>query len=330
MRATLHVAFACTLLAACGGGDSGSDGAMETRDSGGAPMGDDAGPPVVAHDAAAPIDAAHATDAAAHEGSAPPPAQPTCTGSAAGAYCGGDQVTNGDPSTLYECPGANKPPSSSQKCPSGCQVNPPGVPDACKVPASPSGYRLPWPAGTPMQLTQDCNDSCCNDHVGVDGYAWDFANGGAFPIVAARGGTVSHLKINSTTGCGSSSCVNDANLIVIDHGDGTQSVYLHAQGMTLAAGVACGGTVKQGQHLATAGTTGWSTGIHLHFQVAKVHTGAPTCECGANGTGCGASTAPWADFWASSAYPTVAIAFDEWPSASQCGNRRIAMPPSQN
>lgn len=181
-----------------------------------------------------------------------------------------------------------------------------------------------------MQLTQDCNDSCCNDHVGNDAYAWDFANGGGFPVHAARGGTITHLKINSTTGCGSSSCVNDANFIVVDHGDGTESVYLHLQGGTLGAGVACGGTVTQGQVLATSGTTGWSTGVHLHFQVNPVHAGAPTCECGANGTTCATTTVPWADFWPNASQPTTAISFVEWPSASTCNNRRITMPASQN
>jgi murein DD-endopeptidase MepM/ murein hydrolase activator NlpD len=206
-------------------------------------------------------------------------------------------------------------------------------PDGGKSDAAPPNgttYKLPWPKGTSMQLTQDCNDSCCADHVGNDQYAWDFANGTGFTIVAARGGTVTHLKINSTTGCGSSTCVNDANFIVIDHGDGTMATYLHLAGGTLKPNVSCGAQVVQGQPLATAGTTGWSTGVHLHFQVSKVHANAPTCECGASGTGCAANTVPWGNFWVSATYPSQAIPFVEWPAASTCANRRITMPASQN
>ncbi|MEZ4220343.1 MAG: M23 family metallopeptidase [Polyangiaceae bacterium] len=255
---------------------------------------------------------------------------PVCLASQSGAYCGNDMMKDADPNTLYQCPGANKAPSSATPCPNGCVVEVQGVADHCKTVTSPGGYKLPWKAGVSMQLTQDCNDACCSDHINDDGYAWDFANGTAFTIVAARGGTVTHLKINSTSGCGSSSCVNDANFIVIDHGDGTQSTYLHLGGMTLSGGVSCGASVSQGQSLAKAGTTGWSTGLHLHFQVSKVHAGAGTCECGSAGTGCAANSVPWGSFWSSPTYPTVPIQFEEWPAASSCNNRRITMPASQN
>ncbi len=255
---------------------------------------------------------------------------PICLGSQAGAYCGDDEMQDADPDTLYDCPGANQSPTSSTFCESGCVVENAGTPDHCALPTSGDSYRLPWPPGITMKLTQDCNDSCCGDHINDDGYAWDFANGGAFTVVAARSGTVTHLKINSTNGCGSSSCVDDANLIVIDHGDGTAATYLHLQGASLASGVSCGATVQRGQALATAGTTGWSTGIHLHFQVGQVHAGAATCECGAAGTGCSSGSVPWSSFWSTPQNPTLQIAFDEWPEASSCADRRITMPASQN
>ncbi len=261
----------------------------------------------------------------------PPSGTPKCLGSAAGAYCGSDMMENADPNTLYTCPGAGMEPTQATPCAEGCAVAPPGSPDYCKsAPGSANSYRLPWHAGTSMQLTQDCNDSCCSDHVGNDKYSWDFARGGEFTVVAARGGTITHLKMNSTTGCGSSSCANYANYIVIDHGDGTQSTYLHLKGGSLKSGLYCGATVTQGQELATAGTTGWSTGIHLHYEASKVHPNVTTCECGSDGQGCSTSTVKWSLFWPNSSYPTVPIAFDEWSSASSCNNRRMAMPGSQN
>lgn len=195
---------------------------------------------------------------------------------------------------------------------------------------APDAYRLPWLPGVGMQLTQDCNDRCCRDHVGLDGYAYDFANGGPFTVVAARGGTITHLKMSSTVGCGTTGCVDDANYIVIDHGDGTQATYLHLEGASLVPGIACGETVGRGQALATSGTTGWSTGVHLHFQVSAVHAGEATCECGADGTDCAPTAVRWAPFWVDRAHPTMAIEFDEWPTAPACGDRRIAMPPSEN
>ncbi len=254
---------------------------------------------------------------------------PICLGPQAGAYCGNDAMKDADADTLYQCPGANQAPSSAAPCPNGCVVESQGKADHCKAVVTPGGYKLPWKPGKTMYLTQDCNDSCCSDHINNDKYAWDFANGD-FTVVAARGGTVTHVKINSGNGCGAKSCANDANFIVIDHGDGTQATYLHLKQSSLQPGVSCGATVQQGQPLAQAGTTGWSTGVHLHFEVSKVHAGAPTCECGSSGTGCGASTVPWQNFWPNATYPTVAIQFDEWPAASSCANRRITMPASQN
>ena len=171
-----------------------------------------------------------------------------------------------------------------------------------------------------MRLTQDCNDSCCADHVGADKYSWDFANGGAFTVKAVRAGRISHLKINSTTGCGTSTCANKVDYLVIDHGDGTQAVYMHLAGNTLAAGLHCGDNVAQGQALATAGTTGWSTGVHLHFEVSPVHANAATCECGVDGTSCDPNTTNYSLFWNSATNPTAAITFDEWPQASTCNN----------
>lgn len=314
------LALAAPLLVACSDGGippGGNPDAIAPFD-GIAPWGDGGA------DGATPsADAGDASDTG-------PPLNPRCLGKSPGAYCGNDEMQDADPSTLYQCPGQNQPPSSSAFCKDGCVVAPMGQPDYCKPPVGPGTYKLPWPQNTSMQLTQDCNDACCNDHVGNDKYAWDFANGGGFTVVASRGGTITHLKINSTTGCGNSSCVNNANFLVVDHGDGTMSTYLHLAGSSLKQGVTCGAQVAQGQALATAGTTGWSTGVHLHFQVSKVHANVATCECGANGTGCAANTVPWASFWVNATYPSQAISMVEWPAASQCANRRMAMPASQN
>ncbi|HOW91199.1 MAG TPA: M23 family metallopeptidase, partial [Anaerolineaceae bacterium] len=53
------------------------------------------------------------------------------------------------------------------------------------------------------------------------------------------------------------------NLIVIDHGNGWQSVYAHLDTFLKY----CGDSVDQGEQIGTLGTTGNSTGPHLHFEL---------------------------------------------------------------
>jgi murein DD-endopeptidase MepM/ murein hydrolase activator NlpD len=181
-----------------------------------------------------------------------------------------------------------------------------------------------------MELTQDCNDSFFADHIGSGKNAWDFANGTHFPVSVARDGIVTHVKMSSHSGCDTSACVDYANYVVIDHGDGTTSIYLHLDGHSLDPSVRCGAPVHQGQKLATAGATGWATGPHLHFQVNTVHASETrTCECGDDGLACGEDDAAWSTFWSSPRYPSVPVSFDEWP-ANECRDRRVALPASQN
>ena len=53
------------------------------------------------------------------------------------------------------------------------------------------------------------------------------------------------------------------NLIVLDHGNGWQSAYAHLS----AVNVGCGQSVAQGMVIGALGTTGNSTGPHLHFEL---------------------------------------------------------------
>ena len=58
------------------------------------------------------------------------------------------------------------------------------------------------------------------------------------------------------------------NYIIIDHKNGYKTLYAHCS--ELFANV--GDTVAQGEHIAAVGTTGYSTGNHLHFEVRKNNT----------------------------------------------------------
>jgi len=53
------------------------------------------------------------------------------------------------------------------------------------------------------------------------------------------------------------------NVIVIDHGTGYQTLYAHLSGVSAG----CGQSVLQGQTIGFGGSTGNSTGAHLHFEV---------------------------------------------------------------
>ncbi len=81
----------------------------------------------------------------------------------------------------------------------------------------------------------------------------DFGGNGA--IVAAQGGVVEVAGYDSGWG----------NHVMINHGNGLKTLYAHMVSGSLA--VAPGQNVSQGQHLGIMGTTGSSTGVHLHFEV---------------------------------------------------------------
>ena len=81
-------------------------------------------------------------------------------------------------------------------------------------------------------------------------------------IIAAKSGIVSEVETSCTVG--SSSCGGGyGNKVVIKHADGNSTVYAHLASVTVTVGESVG----QGQVLGIIGTTGDSTGIHLHFEV---------------------------------------------------------------
>lgn len=80
----------------------------------------------------------------------------------------------------------------------------------------------------------------------------DIAGSGA--IIAAASGTVSISSYSSSYGY----------YIKINHGNGFETLYAHLQPNLL---VSAGQSVQQGQRIGTMGTTGVSTGVHLHFEV---------------------------------------------------------------
>ena len=83
----------------------------------------------------------------------------------------------------------------------------------------------------------------------------DIAAGYGTPFRAARGGRVLYAGWQTAYG----------KTIIIDTGDGTTTLYGHASKLNVRAGQ----SVKAGQYIGNVGSTGWSTGPHLHFEVRK-------------------------------------------------------------
>ena len=81
----------------------------------------------------------------------------------------------------------------------------------------------------------------------------DFAANAGTPIIAIEDGVV--LKAESSGGYGL--------LVVIDHGGGVSSWYAHARKLLVGTGQ----EVRQGQAVAEVGSTGNSTGPHLHLEI---------------------------------------------------------------
>ncbi|MFT6361068.1 MAG: murein DD-endopeptidase MepM/ murein hydrolase activator NlpD [Candidatus Paceibacteria bacterium] len=86
-------------------------------------------------------------------------------------------------------------------------------------------------------------------------YGIDYGGRTGTPIVAAADGTV----IKTSCGSGYGKC------LVIQHGNGTQSLYAHASKIYIGVGT----QVKRGQKVAAIGSTGRSTGPHLHFEIIE-------------------------------------------------------------
>jgi len=104
----------------------------------------------------------------------------------------------------------------------------------------------------------------------MDEYAFDFAMPSGTSVKAIRSGVVHRVRIVTDPGdaCydgGGSACANLANTVELRHADGTIALYMHIN----TASVATGQSVSQGQEVAKSGTTGWSTGPHLHLQVQE-------------------------------------------------------------
>lgn len=121
------------------------------------------------------------------------------------------------------------------------------------------GGTLLWPAPGYSKISSDygLRFGGSDYHTGTD-----IAGPGIMgqKIVAAADGTV-FTVVNGTTGYG--------KFLIIDHGGGVSTLYAHTSAILVSEGQ----TVKRGQEIAKVGSTGNSTGPHLHFEVRESKNG---------------------------------------------------------
>ncbi len=116
------------------------------------------------------------------------------------------------------------------------------------------GGQFKWPAPSYTRISDDYGNRMHPTlHVQKFHNGIDLAAPGGSPILAAYDGDVVAAAYSSSMG----------NYIMLDHGDGLYTIYMHASALYVSKGQ----SVARGDKIAAVGSTGRSTGNHLHFSV---------------------------------------------------------------
>ena len=121
-------------------------------------------------------------------------------------------------------------------------------------------YRMPFGGDAPRELSQGPNGKF--SHRGE--YAFDFPMPIGTPVLAAREGIVVRVVDRYERGAARRSLIDEANVVVVAHSDGTFARYTH---LKRGAVVEVGQRVSAGEPLGRSGNTGFSARPHLHFEV---------------------------------------------------------------
>lgn len=116
------------------------------------------------------------------------------------------------------------------------------------------GGQFAWPAPDYKRISDEYGNRI-HPTLGVQQFhnGLDMAAPGGSRILAAYDGEVVAADYSGTMG----------NYIMIDHGDGLYTIYMHASQLLVSKGQ----MVARGEQIAKVGSTGRSTGNHLHFSV---------------------------------------------------------------
>lgn len=117
-----------------------------------------------------------------------------------------------------------------------------------------SGGAFCWPAPSYTRISDEYGWRT-HPILGVQQFhnGLDMAAPSGTPILAAADGTVVAATYNASMG----------NYVMIDHGGGLFTIYMHASALYVSSGQ----SVSKGEQIAAVGSTGRSTGPHLHFSV---------------------------------------------------------------
>ena len=118
------------------------------------------------------------------------------------------------------------------------------------------GGQFAWPAPNYTRISDEYGERI-HPILGTKQFhnGLDMAAPGGSPILAAYDGEVVAADYSASMG----------NYVMINHGDGLITIYMHASALEVSKGQ----VVVRGEEIAKVGTTGRSTGNHLHFSVRK-------------------------------------------------------------
>jgi murein DD-endopeptidase MepM/ murein hydrolase activator NlpD len=191
------------------------------------------------------------------------------------------------------------------------------------------GFRLPWPNGWNAFMTQGPFGPFSHGGYWAIDLVLPTTGGLTSTVTAAKAGVVMYVKDISTVGGVGTGFSGYSNGVVIRHGPDEYSWYWHLAARSVPDDIQPGRPVDAGAVIGWMGSTGYSSGPHLHFMVTRGFvmtgcssvTGCPTRETRAN-------TAPWNR-------EIVPVDFDEVADESRwngCNSRSSCglLPPSGN
>jgi murein DD-endopeptidase MepM/ murein hydrolase activator NlpD len=139
-----------------------------------------------------------------------------------------------------------------------------GSPEAQHKPSRP--YRAPFAVGSTFVVSQAYPSQFT--HVTPDSqYAVDIALPDGSQVYAAREGTVINMRHDGFQGGPTPEMMDQANVVEILHDDGTIAIYAHLHWDSIRVHI--GQRVGRGEYIANSGSTGFSSGPHLHFCVIR-------------------------------------------------------------
>jgi murein DD-endopeptidase MepM/ murein hydrolase activator NlpD len=137
-----------------------------------------------------------------------------------------------------------------------------GSPYAQHKPTQP--YRVPYGVGSSYVISQAFPHQITHNTPESE-FAIDFVLPDGTPVYAAREGLVINARHDFFKGSADPIMLDQANVIEVLHEDGTIAVYAHLHWDSIR--VRIGEHVVRGQYIANSGSTGFSSGPHLHFAV---------------------------------------------------------------